>query len=402
MQRPGQSAGLLAVERHRLGEQTDQRRVGGVVAEQVRGDPVRHPQRPGQERPVGVVDLHQRPVDQRRAGQQPRPGRRRRRRDVGQRQRQTDRRAPPGDVVVEVAVEPLEPAVQVGHQRDHQQFDVELGQSGVGARAGAAGSTRRPAIAASASASTASRAAQSGRGGCRGGGEQLVDDLLGEVQPAERVVRRRVVGAAVQHERADPVLDQADPAQQVAPGSGRSLLADPALSPPACRRLAASLGARLGIADGSASVAGGRRPVPAAAVLGRTPARLPARGPAARGADSVPGHRRRTFVRRRTGDSATRPNRTAGSAAAADPRRGADLDRAAADAAGPDARPTGSTAPSGRSPDDPAAARPRRRSTCSRCLRAAARPPTPPSEIRRRLDRPAVRPRTAARCRSAR
>ena len=75
------------------------------------------------------------------------------------------------------------------------------------------------AIDASASASTASLAAQSGRGGSVRGGEQLVDDLLGEVQPAERIVGGRVVGAAVQHQRADPILDKADSAQQVAAGS---------------------------------------------------------------------------------------------------------------------------------------------------------------------------------------
>ena len=78
MHRPGHPAGLLALERQRIGQQPHQGRVGGVVAEQVRGDPVRNPQRPGEERPVGVLDGDQLPVDQRRTGQQPGPGDRRR------------------------------------------------------------------------------------------------------------------------------------------------------------------------------------------------------------------------------------------------------------------------------------------------------------------------------------
>ena len=49
---------------------------------------------------------------------------------AGQLQGQPDRGAAPGDVVVEIAVQPLEPAVQVGEQRDHQQLDVERSQAG--------------------------------------------------------------------------------------------------------------------------------------------------------------------------------------------------------------------------------------------------------------------------------
>ena len=57
----GQPGGVAAVRDAASAQQADQGRVGGVVAEQVGGDPVRHPQRPGQERPVGVLDRRRRP-----------------------------------------------------------------------------------------------------------------------------------------------------------------------------------------------------------------------------------------------------------------------------------------------------------------------------------------------------
>jgi len=41
----------------------------------------------------------------------------------------------------------------------------------------------------------------------------LVDDFFREIEPAERVVRSGVVGATVHDQRADAVLDEADPAQ---------------------------------------------------------------------------------------------------------------------------------------------------------------------------------------------
>jgi hypothetical protein len=43
----------------------------------------------------------------------------------------------------------------------------------------------------------------------------LVDRFVGQIEPAERVVGRRVRRTPVLHERPDPVLDQSDAAQQV-------------------------------------------------------------------------------------------------------------------------------------------------------------------------------------------
>ena len=53
----------------------------------------------------------------------PRGGRRER--GAGELEGQPDARSPPGDVVVEVAVEPLEACVEVGRQRHEQEFDVD-------------------------------------------------------------------------------------------------------------------------------------------------------------------------------------------------------------------------------------------------------------------------------------
>ena len=41
---------------------------------------------------------------------------------------QADRGATAGDVVVEVPVQPFEPAVEVGRERGHQELDVQVGK----------------------------------------------------------------------------------------------------------------------------------------------------------------------------------------------------------------------------------------------------------------------------------
>jgi len=96
----------------------------------VRDDPVRYPQRPGQERPVGILDDQDPDVDQRRARRQPCPGGGLGERDSGELQREADRGPAAADVVVEVAVEALQPRVEVGRERGHQQVDVQRGETG--------------------------------------------------------------------------------------------------------------------------------------------------------------------------------------------------------------------------------------------------------------------------------
>ncbi len=83
-QRTRQGGGPLAVHGHRVVQQPDQRRIGAVITEQMGGDAVRNPEGARQERPVHIVDEHQRAIDQRRAGQQPGTRGRRRRRRVGE------------------------------------------------------------------------------------------------------------------------------------------------------------------------------------------------------------------------------------------------------------------------------------------------------------------------------
>ena len=126
-------------------------------------------------------------------------------------QRQADRGPAPGDVVVEVAVEPLEARVEVRDERGEQDLDVEVGQParalqlaepgrGPGGRTGLLDLAHRLVV--------ARRAGGAGR-------EQPVDVVVGQVEPAERVVRRRVVAPAVLDHRPHPGLDQRDPGEQV-------------------------------------------------------------------------------------------------------------------------------------------------------------------------------------------
>ena len=128
-QDPAQVVGEPARGRGDLGEDVGQRGVRVVGPEQVRGHPVRHPQAAGEERPLRVLDGHEQVLHQRRPRGQPparggcgRPG-------GAELQGQPDRGPAPGDVVVEVAVEPLEPGVEVRDERDEQDLDVEVGQA---------------------------------------------------------------------------------------------------------------------------------------------------------------------------------------------------------------------------------------------------------------------------------
>ena len=118
---------LVDLDRDRRRQQRLDDRVRAVVAEQVRGDAVGHAQRPREQRPVGV--LHEQQPVRRRAARAGRGAR-----AIGapsaaavraaQLERQADARAPPRDVVVEIAVEPLEARVEVRGERDQQQLDV--------------------------------------------------------------------------------------------------------------------------------------------------------------------------------------------------------------------------------------------------------------------------------------
>ena len=188
---------------------------GSVVAQQVRADAIRHPQTAGEERPVGVLDDDQAPADERPTGLQPGAGGGRHRGLAGQLQRQPDRGASPGDVVVEVAVQPLEPAVQIRQQRDHQQLDVQRGQ------AGGPGEPAQP-QSSTARLGGVGLGVEGGPGfaverpdGRRFGGEQLLDGLLADVQATERIVRGRIAGPALRHQLTHPHLDELGPAEQV-------------------------------------------------------------------------------------------------------------------------------------------------------------------------------------------
>jgi hypothetical protein len=104
-----------------------------VVVEQVAGHPGVEPQRPCQQRGRGVAGLvdrlHQPVVDQRCGGGEAVPGRHPGL-ELGaeQAQHEVDRGGPPGDVVVEVGVEPLVAPVELGGQADQHDVEVEGGQ----------------------------------------------------------------------------------------------------------------------------------------------------------------------------------------------------------------------------------------------------------------------------------
>ena len=124
--RPGEDVDVADLGRDRVDAEGLDRRVRRVVAEEMGGDPVRDPQRPRQERPIGVLDDDQPAGDERAQRPQARPawpgaGTRP---GAAQLERQPGARPPPRDVVVEVAVEPLEPRIEVRSERDEEQLDV--------------------------------------------------------------------------------------------------------------------------------------------------------------------------------------------------------------------------------------------------------------------------------------
>ena len=116
--------------------------------------------------------------------------------DAGQPERQADADAAARHVVVEVAVVALEPVVDVGRHRGEQELDVELVEAEPGGERRAGAAPRLAPSAASACASTAARLL----GGHVVGhpdpvvAQQLVDPVVAEVQPEERVVGRGVDG----------------------------------------------------------------------------------------------------------------------------------------------------------------------------------------------------------------
>jgi hypothetical protein len=189
---------------HHAGD-TGQRRVRQVVAQQVVDHPVRHAQRAGQERPLPVVHHEQPGRPQRCRRVDPRPARRRRLRQPAQPQRQARGRASPRDVVVQVAVELLEPAVHVRREGHQQQLDVQPGQPG-GLRQPPQPAGRRRGL------ERHERLAP--------GRQQGVDRLVGQVEAAERVVRVGVGAAPCRHRRPDPPLQRGQPGEHVGQAAG--------------------------------------------------------------------------------------------------------------------------------------------------------------------------------------
>jgi len=188
------------------GDQAGQAGVGLVVAEQVADHPVGHPQRAGQCRQVRLPHLHQ-------AAGHERGGRREPgaagagHRLAAQLQRQPDGGPAPGHVVVEVAVQPLEPGVDIRGQRHQQQLDVQPGEPE------AAGQVEQPR-----SAADHGRPGRPWRGTVRrrgvpvlaAGREDALHVLRGEVGAPVRVVRRRVGGPPGRHRPPHPRLEEAE------------------------------------------------------------------------------------------------------------------------------------------------------------------------------------------------
>ena len=124
-QAPLQGVGAGCVVGHRVHAERVHDGVRRVVAEEVRRDPIRHAQRPRQEWAVGVLDDEEPTRDERRQGTQARPTGPRSLADTGQLEGQPDAGAAPRHVVVEVAVEALEPGVEVRRQRHQQELQVQ-------------------------------------------------------------------------------------------------------------------------------------------------------------------------------------------------------------------------------------------------------------------------------------
>jgi hypothetical protein len=101
-------------------------RIGRVVADEVAGDAVRHAERTCQERSVDILDDQEPARDERPRRPEPRPAGARRAACTDQLQGKADARPAARDVIVEVAVQPLEARVEVRRQRDEQELHVEL------------------------------------------------------------------------------------------------------------------------------------------------------------------------------------------------------------------------------------------------------------------------------------
>ena len=198
-----------------LVDQIGQSRGRCVVAEQVSPDPVGHPQPTGEEGTLGLLDHDQSPADQWPAQLQPGTGARRHGRLAGQLQGQPDRGTAPGHVVVEVAVQTLEPAVQIREERDHQQLDVQRSETG---RSGEPSQPQHlPGGLGRIGVGFELDPGLTVQGVDRRclGGEELLDRLLAHVQAPERVVRGRVAGAPERHQVSHPTLDELGPAEEV-------------------------------------------------------------------------------------------------------------------------------------------------------------------------------------------
>ena len=209
----GGQVGLITGD---LDDQSSQLGIRRIVTQQVSHDPVRHPQPAGQHRSFGVLDDHQALPDQRPARLQSRPGCGAQPGHSGQLQRESHGSATPGDVVVEIAVQPLESGVQIRQQGDHEQLDIEWRQPGLASQPAepnvGSGSFRplglgvqyRKLLMINCNPSAGAEP------------EQQVDGLVGEIEAAEGVVGSRIRCTPFGHELAYPLLHQGGPAQQVA------------------------------------------------------------------------------------------------------------------------------------------------------------------------------------------
>jgi hypothetical protein len=117
----------------------------------VGGNAVGDAERPGQERAVAILHDEQTTGDERGKRTEPRPAGAGSLAHAGQLKGEADARPSPGDVVVEIAVEALEPGVEIGRQGDEEKLDVQ--RQGEAAREAAQPISSPAASAASASAS---------------------------------------------------------------------------------------------------------------------------------------------------------------------------------------------------------------------------------------------------------
>ena len=145
-----------------------------------------------------------------------------RQRHAGQLERDGGRRPAPADVVVEVAEERLEPRIDVGGDTDQQQVHVDLVEPERGREVAqpedSAGLLRI--------VGRQLKCLQAGRGlrpvdVLPRRRQQPVHSLVAEVEAPERVVRRRVRGPAGGDQQPDPVLDHAQPTEDVGKAAGR-------------------------------------------------------------------------------------------------------------------------------------------------------------------------------------